>query len=363
MNPKIFCFCFCLICAARGAAQSDSAVSRRSLFVIPHVSYQQETSWAPGVAFGYYFKSRDISRISSVSGSAVYTLLNQFMFNVTPKIYFGENHRWYLYSNLNFRNYPDHYYGIGNAVPALDQQYISRMFAVLLQPQYAVSRNFYAGLYFSGRNEHAEPKFDSDEIKNAVYAKFGTAGWEPYSQISLGAAVTYDSRDNSFYPYRGTFGKATFALSQAGWGSTFSLREISLDMRKYISLFPNHVVAVQAQFEGIFGPEGIPFQMLPSVGGRDLMRGFRQGKYRENLLAALQAEYRFPIYKRIKAAVFCASGDVFDSRNFELDKWKFAYGAGLRCRLNDARVHLRLDIAKNNYGDKLQFYITATEAF
>ena len=42
---------------------------------------------------------------------------------------------------------------------------------------------------------------------------------------------------------------------------------------------------------------------------------------------------------------------------------KVAYGAGLRYRLNDARVHLRFDVAKNNYGEKLQFYITATEAF
>ena len=33
---------------------SDSIVSHKSLFVIPHVSYQQETSVAPGIAYGYY---------------------------------------------------------------------------------------------------------------------------------------------------------------------------------------------------------------------------------------------------------------------------------------------------------------------
>jgi hypothetical protein len=52
-----------------------------------------------------------------------------------------------------------------------------------------------------------------------------------------------------------------------------------------------------------------------------------------------------------------------NSSNYNIDKLKLSYGAGLRYRLNDARVHLRLDFAKNNYGDKLQFYITATEAF
>ena len=58
-----------------------------------------------------------------------------------------------------------------------------------------------------------------------------------------------------------------------------------------------------------------------------------------------------------------SAGDVMNSSTYHIDKLKVAYGAGLRCRLNDARVHLRVDIAKNNYGDKLQFYITATEAF
>ena len=115
--------------------------------------------------------------------------------------------------------------------------------------------------------------------------------------------------------------------------------------------------------DGIFGSNGIPFELLPTVGGRDLLRGFRQGKYKENVLFVAQTEYRLPVYKRLKAAVFCSAGDVTNSTDYRIDKLKVAYGVGLRYRLNDARVHLRLDIARNNYGDKLQAYITASEAF
>ena len=68
------------------AADTTSVASRKSLFVIPHFAFQQETSFAGGVAVGYYFKSNDISKISSVSGSAYYTALHQFIFNVTPKL-------------------------------------------------------------------------------------------------------------------------------------------------------------------------------------------------------------------------------------------------------------------------------------
>jgi hypothetical protein len=115
------------------AFASDSVTVRKSLFIIPHPAYQQETSWSVGVAGGYYFKSKDISRISSISGSAYYTLLNQFIFNITPKIFLNNN-KWYLYSNLNFRDYPDFYYGIGNKPTGIEQTFTSNIFNVSLQP-------------------------------------------------------------------------------------------------------------------------------------------------------------------------------------------------------------------------------------
>ena len=351
-----------LLTAIQSSAQSDTIVSKSSIFVIPHASYQQETSWAPGIAYGYYFKSKDISKISSISGSAVYTFRHQFILNTTPKLYFNNNN-WYLYSNLNFRNYPDFYYGISNSPTELKQAFSSRILSVRIEPQYAVTKNLYIGPHLSMRFEHV--KKDSTFSTNAglIYERYGKAGWDPYSAISLGGVITYDSRDNSFYPNNGTFGKFSFSISQKGLGSTYSLQQISVDVRKFIPLFKTHVWAFQGKFYGIFGKDGIPFQMLPTVGGIDVMRGFRNGKYKGNLLFSLQTEYRLPIYKRLKAAVFCATGDVLNSRDMNINKLKFTYGAGLRYRVNDARVHVRFDIAKNNYGDKLQFYITATEAF
>ena len=363
MIYRLSVFCCSFFFAVQLLAQSDSIVSRSSIFIIPHASYQQETSWAPGIAYGYYFKSKDISKISSISGSAVYTFRHQFLFNTTPKLYFA-GHKWYLYSNLNFRNYPDYYYGIGNNYFDIEEPFTTSTLSALLQPQYAVKKHIFIGPYISARSERVKTNFSSPEMEQEIYDTFGKIGWEPYHQISIGGVATYDRRDNSFYPYRGVFAKTSFSFSKAGWGSTYSLQTLSIDFRKYFPLFKEHVFAIQAQFEGVFGQNGVPFQLLPSVGGSDLLRGFRQGKYKENILIATQMEYRIPIYKRFKAAAFCASGDMFDSNTFRMsDKMKIAYGAGLRCRINDARVHVRFDIAKNNYGDKLQFYITATEAF
>lgn len=364
MRLKLYSIWLLLIQSVLAGAQlsTDPVVSRPSLFVIPHASYQQETSVAPGIAYGYYFKSRDMRRISSISGSAVYTFLNQFTFNITPKIFFNSN-SWYLYANLNFRNYPDYYYGTDNMPTELKVPYTSRNISLLLQPQFIISKHFLLGPSLSARVERVKSDSVDGLYEPEFITRYGNAGWEPFSLLNVGLVAAYDSRDNQFYPLKGFFAKSLFTTSTAGWGSSYSLQEVSVDVRQYIPVVGSHVLAWQVYFNGIFGNGKIPFQLLPTTGGRDLLRGFRQGMYRNNVLLMSQAEYRLPVYKRLKAAVFCAVGDVMDSDDLNVTSLKVAYGAGLRYRINDARVHLRLDFAKNNYGDKVQFYITATEAF
>ncbi|HRZ97289.1 MAG TPA: BamA/TamA family outer membrane protein [Paludibacter sp.] len=362
IRKQFIFFIFLLVSLTIFGQKNDSVVTKKSLFIIPHAAYQQETSWSAGVAGGYYFKSNDISRISSVSGSMDYTLLNQFIFNITPKIYLADK-KWYLYSNLNFRNYPDYFYGIGNSPTEVKEALTVRNFSLVLQPQYSFTNEIFAGPLFSYRNESVVLDAAFEEDRTEIYERFGSAGWTPFSQLNIGVVASFDSRDNQFYPQKGIFAKSTFSTSNTGLGSTFSVTDFTLDFRNYLPVFKNHIFGWQALYTGVFSKNEIPFQLLPTVGGRDYLRGFRQGMYRENVLMLLQTEYRLPIYKRLKAAFFCSAGDVVNSSNYQIDKLKVAYGAGLRYRLNDARVHLRFDIAKNNYGEKLQFYITATEAF
>ena len=61
--------------------------------------------------------------------------------------------------------------------------------------------------------------------------------------------------------------------------------------------------------------------------------------------------------------IFCATGDVYQYNKLSYDKLKFAYGIGLRARLNDSQMHLRLDVAKSNYNKWPECYLTVSEAF
>lgn len=342
--------------SASFAADTTKVVSRQSLFVIPHVVFQQETSFAGGLAAGYYFKSNNLKKISSVAGSAYYTLLKQFTMSASPKIFFGQDKRWYLFGNLNLRKYPDYFYGIGNKKSATKQAYVSNNFMLLLQPQYSITKQLLIGVSAGLRSENTK-------VQNLPPDNYNTLGWQPYRQVDVGALATFDTRNNQFYSESGMMAKLQLSTSTLFALSTFATTDVSVDFRHFIPIFDGHTFAYQSVLQGVFSGSDVPFQLLPTLGGRDVMRGYRQGMYRDNLLFVAQAEYRLPLYKRLKMAAFCSAGDVMHANNIHIDKLKVAYGVGLRYRINDARVHLRVDIAKNNYGEKLQFYITATEAF
>ena len=341
--------------------QIESPVVKRSWFAVPIGFYQEETSVGFGASGGYYFKSHDLSKISSISGSIIYTLNNQAKININPRLYFFNN-KMYLTGNVNLRHYPDHYYGIGNTPPTDDMLYTAQTFSIQAQPFYLFNQNVMLGMFVGVRGERLLLADSVMAMRPYIQEKYGAAGWEPYFMLGLGVQFAYDSRDNGFYPQKfSNFLKFSAITYQQALGSSFSLTSFTLDFRQYVPTWLGQVFAWQVYADVNLGKE-IPFQMLPTLGGSDKLRGFRERKFTDNSMFLLQAEYRIPIWWRLKAAVFCSVGDVFDIYNPAIHKLKVGYGAGLRFRLNDARVNLRVDVAGNNYGE-FKFYITATEAF
>lgn len=348
---------------------SSHIVVPKSWFVVPIGFYQEETSVGLGVTGGYYFKSNSLDRISSISGSAIYTFLNQAKININTRANFAEN-KVSLLGNINLRHYVEHYYGISNDVNELFgldgsgiNVYTSQAFDVNVQPFYNFTSDISAGVYLRARGERMV-KFNEplQASIDACKQKFGTAGWDDYFMWGIGLQFMYDSRDNIFYPQKfSNFLKFNATTYSKQLGSSYSFTGMNLDFRQYIPTWLGQVLAWQVKFETSLGEE-LPFQMLPTVGGSDNIRGVREHKFIDNSMFEFQVEYRIPIWWRLKAAIFCSVGDVFDIYNPSIVKPKVGYGVGLKCRLNDARVHLRVDVAGNNYGE-WKFYITATEAF
>lgn len=367
----ILSFIITLSVFAKEEADSVSShiVVPKSWFIVPIGFYQEETSVGLGLTGGYYFNSKSLDRISSISGSAIYTFLNQAKININTRANFAEN-KVSLLGNINLRHYVEHYYGISNDVNELFgldgsgiNVYTSQAFDINVQPFYNFTRDISAGVYLRARGERMV-KFNEPLQASVEKCKqtFGDAGWDDYFMWGIGLQFMYDSRDNMFYPQKfSNFLKFNATTYSKQLGSSYSFTGMNLDFRQYIPTWLGQVLVWQVKFETSLGDE-IPFQMLSTVGGSDNIRGIRERKFLGNSMFEFQTEYRIPIWWRLKAAIFCSVGDVFDIYNPSIVKPKVGYGVGLKCRLNDARVHLRVDVAGNNYGE-WKFYITATEAF
>ena len=348
----------------QGVSDSVSAIQplvRKSWFTIPMGYYQQETSVALGIVGGYYFPSINLRKISSVSGSVIYTFKNQFMVNLNPRFYVADG-LVFLNGNANFRYYPSSYFGVSNGETQLEEPYVSQTMQLSFQPGYFVNDNWQIGPSVLLRGERVLVGEDFEDIQDAIFSTYGDAGWNPYWMSGVGFFSTYDTRDNVFYPQeRSLFFKTSAVYYPALLGSSYELTALNVDFRYYQPTWHGQMFAWQVYVDGCLGKE-VPFQLCPTVGGADNLRGFRERKYIDKVFFQLQTEYRVPIWKRLKGAIFYSIGDVANYEKITISRIKMSYGGGLRYRLNDARVHLRVDIARTNYGD-MEFYITATEAF
>jgi hemolysin activation/secretion protein len=140
-------------------------------------------------------------------------------------------------------------------------------------------------------------------------------------------------------------------------GSSFNFSQWVFDLRKYHSLNNNQVIAGQAWFS--FTDGIAPFQHLSMIGGSDLMRGYFEGRLRDNHAMVYQAEWRFPVYQKLNMVIFGSGGQVAENwSEYNLRTFKWAGGFGFRYKLNASGLTFRIDLA---YGNQSSFYFGLNE--
>jgi outer membrane protein assembly factor BamA len=169
----------------------------------------------------------------------------------------------------------------------------------------------------------------------------------------------WDARDNIYYPTTGSYAEFVATLYSAAWGSDFTFGRVKADLRGYRSVGPG-VLAGQVYTDAVVG--NAPFQLLPLLGGSIRMRGYREGRFRDDVYWAVQAEYRVPLFWRFKAAAFVSAGEVGPRVGAPLvNGVETAAGLGGRLRFTDTGVHGRVDLAYSPTG--LELYLSLGEAF
>ena len=119
---------------------------------------------------------------------------------------------------------------------------------------------------------------------------------------------------------------------------------------------------------GRFNFGKVPFFHMGLLGGSEVMRGYFNGRFRDNHAFSTTLEYRLPIWWRFGAAAFMAVGDVAPSLDaFKPQSLKYSVGGGLRFMIDKReKINVRLDVGHTIGpigGGNTEFYITASESF
>ena len=148
---------------------------------------------------------------------------------------------------------------------------------------------------------------------------------------------------------RGGWYRIDFSQYHDQDGGAFSFDRVDLDARQFIGFFADRrVIALRglvSTSSASAGSVGVPFYLMPTLGGNDSLRGFRNYRFRGPHAMLLQAEYRFELWSGLDAALFYDTGKVALRRSdLNFDDLESDYGFGFR--FNTAQgVIMRVDAA------------------
>jgi len=313
------------------------------LAAYPFVYYTPETE----VAFGgggiltYYFGSDPELRPSRTALSGYYSTRGQYKVSQDTEIYLSGNRR-VVRLPVSFGDLVDKYWGLGAQTPESgSEDYDVRVIegevvveGVTLLEGFLRDGIVYRASWRDVLDRRENPNFDDQTL--GVDGGF-TAG--------LGLMLVHDSRDHLFYPRDGGFATLSFVGYHNLIGSDFGFSELQADARWYRGVGSRTVVAAQGVGHFAFGDP--PFYESPALGGGSIMRGYFQGRYRDERAAAVQAEVRQALFWRIGAVAFAGAGEVWGDGEGEprWDALKYSVGFGLRFVFNRAEsINLRADI-------------------
>ncbi|MBA3270598.1 MAG: BamA/TamA family outer membrane protein, partial [Acidobacteria bacterium] len=129
----------------------------------------------------------------------------------------------------------------------------------------------------------------------------------------------------------------------------WSFRRTDLDLRQYLGfLADRRVIALRALVSSSHatgGSTGVPFYLMPTLGGNDTLRGFRNYRFRGPHALLFQAEYRWELWSGLDAALFYDAGKVALRRSdLNFSKLQDDYGVGFRFNTANGVV-MRVDAA------------------
>ena len=190
--------------------------------------------------------------------------------------------------------------------------------------------------------------FDRDAIPGGSGSKLLTAG----------VALRGTWLDRPGLPRRGLALEALVSSSRSQSGAHFDFTSYEVHARGYLPLGdPDRVLA--ARFHGVFvdpaGDSSVPFYMMPTLGGSEDLRGFRERRFRAPNLSVVNLEYRNALHPAFQLALFLDAGMVAErAADLELGDFHASYGVGWRFT-SASGTFFRIDVGFSHEATRVWF--------
>ena len=351
MTRKFTLLCFLFAFAfAFVHGQKGSAIKKRQktgIAAIPMINYNRTQGIVAGaLVTGFYKinKKDTISPSSSTGFIGIYTEQKSYAFMTYSQLFFAED-KWRILAaagtvDINFQFYVDNpTSSTGNFY-----DYSTKANLVMLQAQ----RNAFRRIYFGPI---------ASLIKSTTKFGFpGASGEDSVHNANLnyvGYIISNDTRDHVQYPTRGMFLNFKNQFYRSWVGSGYNFERYLVTYNQFFRLTnetEKKILAVRASFNIASG--NVPFEGQTVVGGDDI-RGYSQGKYRNNQVYTLQAEYRWNFYKRWGMVAFAGvASAVAKLSDMPKNDLLPGAGAGVRFRmLPSEKINIGVDygVGKDDY--------------
>jgi outer membrane protein assembly factor BamA len=246
------------------------------------------------------------------------------------------------------------YFGVGNdsvlADNPIEYNIISDILLTQLLRRLPGSENWYMGTRYMFIDSNVE--FEVGNLFPGlppITADMTTSG--------LGLMVTFDSRNDNYYPTEGINFEFVWMRDSETWGSDFDFDKVDTRYNTYFSLTSNDTLALRVAFSR--ADDDIPFYLLPSL----KMRGFPNGRYKDENSLSGHAEWRRKFHPRWGSIISfevgstaASAGDLFQDEKIT------SYGAGIRWQVTkDKGLNLGVDVGYSD--NESAVYVQVGERF
>ncbi len=244
----------------------------------------------------------------------------------------------------------DAFYGIGNDDPEdmdLDPAIETRFRKTKARGTGVVDINVASDLHVRASEELTDVTFANSAEENeaaidSVYMPSSLVGFGGYRASYTELELRWDSRrrGSEWDPdaVRGTgWLLATFAGRSVAIGAGSDYWRYGGEIQRFIHLTTGpRVISARLYGEAVSGKLGdVPFDELPRLGGKFLLRGYPLDRFRDRVAALGSVEYSWDLARRISASTFIDVGRVFSTlRDANFEELRIGYGVGLEFHTN-----------------------------